>query len=173
MNPIGRCLKHAESAAAFRCRLCNDLGCVRCRARGERNLCDTCASYRAERARIEAQGGIDALLARRRGRRPWGRWLIAALVGFVLGLLVICVVFPWPMSLILPDTRAGSAAISVFVKEHRDSTGRYPMAVDSLSDRLRPDAAELQRRGIIIRRTPPDRGEYEAEIAPLPVTPAR
>jgi hypothetical protein len=166
MNPIGRCLKHRESAAAFRCRVCKDLGCVRCRARDETDLCDTCASYRAKVARIKAMGGIDVLLMKRRSRRRIRQLrrqlLVAVLVVFVLGLLLIYVVFP--LRLVLRG--------SVFVNERRDGTGRDPMSVDSMSDRLRPDAAELQRRSTISRRAPPDRGEYEAGIPPS-VTPAR
>ena len=168
MSSLGVCLKHQTKAAVFRCRQCTDLGCPDCRATGEKDLCRICAEYHHTIDRIEAQGGMDAL-AGARPRAQWGRRLIVGLA--VLNLLALTVWFSTrsesaPDVVVSVALRDAAAAVSSVVEQHRDGSGRYPMSLDTVGDRLSPEVIEMVRRGDITYWTSPDNLQYEVKMWP-------
>jgi len=168
MNSLGVCLRHPTNAAVFRCRQCTDLGCPGCRATDEKDLCRICAEYRQLVDRIEAQGGMDAPA---RARPRWGRRLIVGLV--LVDLIALGTFFvvssqseSAPKVAVSPAQRNAAAVVSSIVEQQRDASGRYPMTLDSVIDRLSPEAAEMVRHGIITYWTSPDKLRYEVGVWP-------
>jgi hypothetical protein len=168
MSSLGVCLRHSTNAAVFRCRQCTDLGCPECRATDEKDLCRICAEYRQLVDRIEAQGGMDALA----GVRPrWGRRLIVGLV--LVDLIALGTFFVLssrsesaPEVAVSPALRDAATVVSSVVEQNRDASGRYPMTLDSVIDRLSPEVAEMVRHGIITYWTSPDKLRYEVGVWP-------
>jgi hypothetical protein len=170
-SSLGECLRHPTNAAAFRCRQCTDPVCPGCRAAGEKDLCDTCAEYHQTIDRIEAGGGMDALVDARRRRVPMARYLIAGLVA--LNLIALGAFFALSPSsesaaevAISPALRDAAVVVSSVVEQSRDGSGRYPVSLDVLIDRLSPEVAEMVRHGHITYWTTPDHLQYEVGMWP-------
>jgi hypothetical protein len=121
--------------------------------------------------RIGAQGGMGAL-AGARPRGHWGRWLIAGLA--ILNLLALGSVFlvgtrsesTPEVVVVSPALREGAAAVSSLVEQHRDGSGRYPLNLGAVWDRLTPEVIEMIRRGDITYWTSPDNLQYKVGMWP-------
>jgi hypothetical protein len=170
MSSLGVCLRHPTNAAVFRCRQCTDLGCPGCRATDEKDLCRICAEYRQVVDRIAAQGGMEAMAAARPPAR-WGRRLIVGLV--LLDLIALGTFFVFssrsesaPGVAVSPAIRDAAAVVSSVVEQHRDASGRYPMTLAIVIDRLSPEVAEMVRHGVITYWTSPDHLQYEVGVWP-------
>jgi hypothetical protein len=170
MSSLGVCLRHPTNAAVFRCRQCTDLGCSECLATDEKDLCRICAEYRQVVDRIAAQGGMEAL-AGARPRARWGRRLIVGLVVVDLIALGAFLILSSrsesaPEVVVSSDLRDAAAVVSSVVEQHRDASGRYPMTLDIVIDRLSPEVAEMVRHGVITYWTSPDNLRYEVGVWP-------
>jgi hypothetical protein len=171
MGSLGECLRHPTIAAAFRCRQCTDPVCAGCRAKGEKDLCIICDEYHQMIDRIEAQGGTEAMLEARQRRSPWTRHLIVGLVA--LDLIALGAFFAFssesesaPEVAVSPALRDAAAVVSGVVAQNRDESGRYPMSLDAVIDRLSPEVAEMVRHGAITYWTSPDNSRYEVGVYP-------
>ena len=170
MSTLGVCLRHPANAAVFRCRQCTDLGCPGCRATDEKDLCRICAEYRQVVDRIEAQGGMEALA----GARPPARWGRRLIVGLVLvDLIALGTFFAFssqsesaPEVAVSPALRDAAAVVSSVVEQSRDESGRYPMSLDIVIDRLSPEVAQMVRDGVITYWTSADYVRYEVGVSP-------
>jgi hypothetical protein len=154
----------------YRCRQCTDLGCPGCRATGEKDLCRICADYRQLVDRIEAHGGMDALVNARVPAR-WGRRLIVGLV--VVDLIALGGFFAFssrsesaPAVAVSPGLRDAAAVVSSVVEHDRDGSGRYPISLNAVINRLSPEVAEMVRHGDITYWTSPDYLRYEVGVWP-------
>ena len=81
VKELGQCVRHLEEPALFRCRQCDDAVCVRCRAAGERDLCDVCGQYRQDAAEREARAAAGeepapAARSASAGAATWSRLLV-------------------------------------------------------------------------------------------------
>jgi hypothetical protein len=171
MGSLGECLRHPTTAAAFRCRQCTDPVCLGCRAKGEKDLCGICAEYHQTVDRIEAQGGMEALAEASRRRAPWARYLIVGLVALDLIALGAFLILSAgsesaPEVTVSPALRDAAAVVSSLVEQSRDESGRYPMSLDTVIDRLSPEVAQMVRDGVISYWTAPDYVQYEVGVSP-------
>jgi hypothetical protein len=160
--------RHPDEPALFRCRQCDDAVCVKCRAAGERDLCDVCGQYRqdaAERQARVAAGEEPGPAARSRIR--WARHLIAALVILNLAVGAYLVLAARADSAIA----RGMAAVRVVagaLDESRDPAGRYPASLAPLLTRLPGDVAEMIRADVIRYETDAARSEYRLSLVLRP-----
>ena len=171
MRDLGQCVRHPEEPALFRCRQCDDPVCVRCRAAGERDLCDVCGQYRQDSADREARVAA--------GQEPdpappsihWGRYLAGLLVVLNIALGVYLVLAARPDNAVA----RGMAAVRVvaeLLEESRDPAGRYPASLAALMPRLSDPVAEMVRADVIRYEPEPDRTEYRLTLVLRPRPPA-
>jgi hypothetical protein len=110
-------------------------------------------------------------MAAARPRARWGRRLI---VGLVLADLIALGTFfvfssqseSAPEVAVSPAIRDAAAVVSSVVEQHRDASGRYPMTLDIVIDRLSPEVAEMVRHGVITYWSSPDNLRYEVGVWP-------
>jgi hypothetical protein len=166
----GVCLNHADTAATFTCRQCQDALCSRCRGDGERDLCRDCQQYFLRSGDAEAAGD-----ARSTGRAvatsKAGRRLIAVLAIANLGLAGSLFVMSRQSA---TATRAlGLEAVPVVkraVEESRAETQRVPESIDALLPRMPAHVADLVRRGAIVYKVVEGGASYEVVVFIDPAT---
>lgn len=171
---LGRCLRHPEEPALFRCRQCNDAACVLCRAAGERDLCVTCGQYRQDTAErgARAEAGLPPEDPAR--PTPWGRYVMVALVVLNLGLGGYLVVAQRPDATITRGMEA-LATVSRALERQRDGAGRYPASLAPLLPALPAAVADLVRAEAIRYETDTARTTYRVSfvLGPREAAPPR
>jgi hypothetical protein len=164
---LGRCVRHPEEPALFRCRQCNDAVCVLCRAGGERDLCSICGQYRQDSAEREARAQAGLAPEEPPRQIPWGRYVITVLVALNLGLGGYLVVAGRPDATITRGMQA-LATVSRVVEEHRDPAGRYPASLAPVLPELPGPVAELIRTEAIRYETDTGRTTYRVSFVLSP-----
>jgi hypothetical protein len=116
---------------------------------------------------------MEALAGARRRGAPGARYLIVGLVA--LDLIAIGSFFALstasesaPEVAVSPALRDAAAVVSRIVEQNRDASGRYPMSLDTVIDRLSPEVAQMVRDGVISYWTSPDYADYEVGVSPRP-----
>jgi hypothetical protein len=168
VKDLGSCVRHPEEPALFRCRQCDDAVCVKCRAAGERDLCDVCGQYRQDAAERQARvaAGEEADPAAR-SRIRWARHLIAALV--ILNLAVGAhLVLAARADSAIARGMAWVRVVAGALDESRDPAGRYPASLAPLLPRLPGDVAEMIRADVIRYETDAARTEYRLSLVLRP-----
>jgi len=110
-------------------------------------------------------------LADARQRPRWGRRLIGGLV--LVDLIALGVFFVFfsgsesaPAVVVSPALRDAASVVSSVVEQSRDQSGRYPMSLEVVLDRLSPELAEMVRHGVITYWTSPDNLRFEVGVWP-------
>ena len=171
MRELGHCVRHPEEAALFHCRQCDDAVCVRCRAAGERDLCNVCGQYRQESAERQARAaaGEEPDPAPRPVR--WGRYVVGFLVILNLALAAYLVLATRPDNAVARGM-AGIRVVADALEENRDPAGRYPLSLAPLLPRLPDHVAQMIRADVIRYETDPGRTEYRLSLVLRPRPPA-